>query len=197
MKTIFNWDLIPYALLIVSAGVNIWQRSSINTLQHNIEVIKSDGRLKVGNSYGPIRFVPPEGESQTAAFPRERETIVYFVSAQCGWCKRNHPVFRELVSQTSNRVDYIVLWSAKPAAADLDQYLIKGLVSQGTVTEDTQAAYRLGGTPTTIIISKEGKLIESISGAYSDAARAKLQALLGVQLKEEVRDKNSIAVHRN
>lgn len=182
MRSLLTSQALPYILLCASAAVTLYQRRTINTLTNTIETIKAEGRLKPGKPYGPLSFQSATGAKETLHFPRERPVLAYLVSPTCGWCKKNRPVFMELASKVASSFDVVVLWTDVAGPELLQEYRGTQELRHGVLSAETRSAYRLSGTPSTLLISNSGLLLDSLPGAYSGDTRSKIEALLKVQL---------------
>jgi peroxiredoxin len=95
-------------------------------------------------------------------------TVLYVFRPSCVWCSRNLRNVNALV-QSNSRFRFIGVCLEK---VGLDDYLHQNPLGFPVVvdpSEQTLQAYRLGGTPQTVVISPEGRVLENWLGAYGDS----------------------------
>lgn len=131
----------------------------------------------------PLTGYSVDGRGISVSFGDPRiPTVLYVFSPQCGWCAKNIDNFRSLITQSGARYQIVGLATSRQ---DLAPYLAKeGLklpVFAG-VDSNLVSAYHLGATPTTIVISPDGKVLRVWTGAYRENIRHQIESLLGVHL---------------
>jgi hypothetical protein len=111
-----------------------------------------------------------------------KTTVLYVFSPHCVWCKRNLPNMRALMAAAGKRFDFV------PISLDADGVSAywAGIGARGAVyTEPSTAsrsAYGFGGTPQTIVIGPDGKIVSDWSGAYTGPVLSEVSSTLGVKL---------------
>jgi len=79
----------------------------------------------------------------------------------------------------------ILLVGISLTSQDLKEYLIKEKLSipvYADIKPDVRSAYQLGGTPETIVISRDNKVMRVWRGAYEGALKQEIENFLQVQL---------------
>ena len=125
-----------------------------------------------------VNGVPGTIDYASASVP----TVLYVFTPQCGWCKRNLPDLHALADQAGNKYRLIGL---SLTDRDLKQYIDTQHLDFPVYTHlssATMSAYQLGGTPATIVISPQGKILNSWVGVYGDGIKEKIESSLQVSL---------------
>jgi peroxiredoxin len=179
---VFNVTIIS-TLLFASVVLNIFLARKISVLMTTVEAIKAEGRLKVGTKVPPILGRSVVGTEQTLDYSNvEVPTVLYVFTPQCSWCAKNIDNLRTLIADSGPgyRVVGISL-----TTQGLKEYLEKESLSlpvYADIADSTKAIYRLGGTPTTIIVSPEAKVLKVWNGVYVDGIRQEIETSLKVRL---------------
>ena len=122
--------------------------------------------------------VPGKIDYASASVP----TVLYVFTPQCGWCKRNLPDLHALAGQAGNKYRLIGI---SLTDRDLKQYIATQHLDFPVYThlsDSTMSTYQLGGTPTTIVVSPQGKILNSWVGVYGDDIKGKIESSLNVSL---------------
>ncbi len=171
------------ALLAISALLNVFLARKISHLRVENMRIAADVGLQVGASVPPLKGHAIDGTAmsiQFAAVPAS--TLVYVFSPQCSWCAKNLENFRALIAQANGRFRVVGLATTRLGLAE---YLARERLTLPVLADLDPAvasAYELTGTPTTIVVSPEGKVLRIWSGAYADGIREEIETFLGVHL---------------
>ena len=180
--TTFN-PIIVVSLLLASLFLNIFLARKISRLNAAIEAMKSEERLQVGTRVPPLEGHSVEGTPQRLDYGDVKvPTVLYVFTPQCVWCARNIHNFRALIASSGPRYRIVGISLSKD---NLKQYLERENLALTVFTDLPESArinYRFGGTPTTIVVSPEGKVLRVWMGAYSDPNRDEIERYLGVQL---------------
>jgi len=167
-------------LLSLSVLVNIFLARKVKILS---TPITPAGLLQVGTSVPPIVGQAKDGTEQTLSYDSSQlPTVLYVFSPQCGWCKKNLGNLKVLIdnSGTSYRLVGISLTDQ-----DLKNYIIDNDLQMPVYTnldDSVRAKYRLTGTPMTIVVSPESKVLKVWIGAYRDNIGQEISKYLKVKL---------------
>jgi peroxiredoxin len=109
-------------------------------------------------------------------------TVLYVFTPDCHWCARNLENIKHLAGVTSSKFRFVgVALSDK----DLDSYLMNSNLPfhvYRTLSDDVKIAYSLNSTPTTIVISPEGKVLQYWRGAYSGTMKNEVEQFFQLTL---------------
>jgi hypothetical protein len=129
----------------------------------------------------PLPAKSLSGEARSVEFAGAQPTVLYYFSPNCHWCERNWSNVRTLAAQTRNRYRFIGISTTDQVSA----YLAERDLSFETVTgipESVLRRYGIGGTPRTIVISQQGRVLGDWLGAYSTATQLAVERFFGVSL---------------
>jgi len=174
-------------LLLCSVVVNVLLAHRVSGLRNAIDEMKSEGRLQVGTNVPPIEGQSVDGASQTLNYADASvPTVLYVFTPQCGWCKKNIDNLRMLISNSGSSYRIV---GVSLTRQDLKEYIEKEhlkLPVYTDISEPTKLAYRVGGTPETIVVSPQSKVLKVWLGVYQDEIRQEIDNYLNVHLPGNV-----------
>ncbi|MBZ5601282.1 MAG: redoxin domain-containing protein [Acidobacteriia bacterium] len=174
MRTSLISSLVLCAAL---AAITIHQGRRILDLEAQTDESINAGPLQRGETVPDLRVRDRGGHAKTFVFDgsREKPLLIYVVRPSCVWCARNTDAINSLLAQISVRFETIGLSLDR---SDLDQYLVQHALSLETFTDPSPeivAAYKLGPTPETIVVSPHGIVLRSWTGAFGSTVRPSLE----------------------
>jgi peroxiredoxin len=174
---------IASVLLLASVAVNVIQSYRISTLRSRLEALESEHELRIGSNVPDIIGLTPEGKTQTLHFQdASLPTVLYVFTPQCGWCKKNLPNPHALIDGSGDRYRLVGISLSRQ---DLQEYLAKeklGVPVYTDIKPEVRSAYQMGGTPETIVISPDNKIMRVWHGAYENGVRQEIEKFLQIQL---------------
>jgi peroxiredoxin len=178
-----RWPLsaIPNVLLALSLGANLLLLSSLKRDDDLIERIKTEARLRPGDK-APDLAVRLFDNTEIRPEHLRRPILLYVFSPGCRFCARNLPAVNALSQKLKDRVDVVGL---SLTTSDLMPYLHTHRLSFAVIRDPDPwivAAYRLGGTPESIAISKTGYVENVWMGSYEAEVRDAIQRAYGIDL---------------
>ena len=164
-------------LLMLSVGVNVMQAKRIKTM--------SDARAaavsSVGHQVVPLEGFSSEGAPVRRSVARDVPTVLYYFSPTCIWCDRNWDNIRALDRGAKGRYRVLLVTRVRGVRQYLAERGLKLEVVEG-VSEATVDAYKLNGTPQTLVASIEGIVTHDWRGAFTPRIERKIEELFGVSL---------------
>jgi len=109
-------------------------------------------------------------------------TVLYIFTPPCTWCARNMDNFKTLLEKESAKYRFIGLSLSQEG---LVQYVAKNdlkLPVYSELSPEAEEAYKLAGTPQTIVVSSEGRVLQNWSGAYAGDQQSQVEAFFHVSL---------------
>jgi len=140
--------------------------------------------LPVGSQVEPIKATRLGGHQEVISYQNtsQQPTVLYVFTPPCSWCARNLDNVKALVDKESDQYRFVGLSLSEEGLA---QYTAKNdlhfPVYSGLSTEAKQA-YKLSGTPQTIVVSPEGIVLKNWMGAYVGDQKSQLEAFFHVTL---------------
>ena len=169
--------MLTAALLMLSVGVNVLQARRIKTMVD----ARAAAVSSVGHQVVPLEGFSTEGVPVRRSVARDVPTVVYYFSPTCVWCERNWDNIRALDQGAQGRYRVLLVTRARGVRQYLAERGLNVEVVEG-VSETTVEAYKLNGTPQTIVASIEGIVTHDWRGAFTPRIERKIEGLFGVAL---------------
>jgi hypothetical protein len=163
-------------LLVCSAGLNVMLSRDLR-----------DSRAPVVRSLARNTPVPAltgrtlDGRPITFAFSGELPTVLYYFSAECGWCDRNWNNVNSVRIATRTRYRFIGV-AASDSVPTYMRELDAVLPIVTGVSRETLDAFRFTGTPHTVVVGPDGRVLDSWIGAWQGPQAAAITRFFGVTL---------------
>jgi hypothetical protein len=141
------------------------------------------GGIMAGSVMPPIPVVDAAGRRTEVRFDGDHPTVLYLLSPQCGWCRRNEENIRALALASSHRYRFIGISTLQTTNVVAYQSEAKLPFPLFTVTSLQEAqAHHLVGTPQTAVILSGGSVAASWGGAYDGDTKRALEEYFHVKL---------------
>jgi peroxiredoxin len=145
--------------------------------------VKTEDSLLAGTSLPPIAAKGLDGQPATISYrPDELPTILYVFTPTCGWCTKNLQNIKALAERTKGKYRVIGL---SLSSDKLQDYVTRSDLTfpvYSDLSPGVTIKYRMGGTPQTIVISNEGKLVKEWKGAYMGNTKQEIETQFGLEL---------------
>jgi peroxiredoxin len=139
--------------------------------------------LKIGTTVPPIPAKGLDGQQEVISYQGANQpTVLYVFTPPCSWCARNMDNFKALLDKGSSQYRFIGLSLSEEG---LTEYVRKNdlkLSVYSSLSTGTADAYKLSGTPQTIVVSPEGHVLQNWMGAYVGEQKAQVEAFFHVTL---------------
>jgi hypothetical protein len=176
-----RFQILTVGLLVISVALNVALARRNKDLNVALLSVKAEQSLQIGSSLPPIEAFDLAHHLQVLKYDAMTSPTVFYVfSPQCGWCAKNASNLRLLSERIKGRYRLIGL---SLSSAGLDEYVAQQGMDFPVYTNlspQSVAAYRLGGTPTTIVVSADGKLLREWKGAYMGDSKREIEEYFGV-----------------
>lgn len=171
------------ALFTVSAVLNIALAYKVKSAQRAIEILKAEGRLHSGARVPNIEGKTPDGKPITINFAASgKPTILYVFTPSCHWCQLNLENMLALSRSAEGRYAFVgVSLSPDGVVRYMKEHGIQYPVIT-SVPEPIKAIYKMRGTPTTIIVSTDNKVLNVWNGAYDSRLQTELETYFHTRL---------------
>ena len=179
-------SLATVVLLICSLGLNLLLGLRVSKLNRTVESMRFGNDLRIGTQVPAIEGRVLGARPQDLHFVDSKvPTVIYVFRPDCGWCKRNLDNLRSLVAASGPH--YRIVGLSLPSTASVASYLQMTQLNFPVYTDVAEAsiqAYHLGGTPETIVVSPQSKVLRVWIGAYQGPMLKDIENYLGVPLQE-------------
>jgi hypothetical protein len=168
-----------WTLLIVSLGLNLLQNQRLQGTAHAREQLPLPGtRLPA------IDVVSAGAQEMRLEYNAQSlPTILYYFSPSCGWCERNWNSVSALERATRGRYRFVAVTTAGETARR-DRASRLPVPTYWGLSESQRLAHEFAGTPHTVAVSPDGRVLQSWSGAYVRNVRVDVERYFQVQLPE-------------
>jgi len=169
-------------MLIGSVAINVVLAHRLSQFNSLLGTARVES-LKSGVTVPPLHALDMEGQARTVNYDEvSQPTVLYILTPSCSWCMRNMDNFTQLVAQKKKEYRFIAVSLSKEDLAEYirtNKLMIPVYLSPSS---DIQRAYKLGGTPQTIVVSSEGRVLKNWEGAYVGEQKAQIEAFFHVTL---------------
>lgn len=173
-------------LLLTSAAINVLLAREITGLTAVIHHLKLEGSTawqpQTGQAVPPIQIRRMDGTPVTleSVLIGDKATVIYVFSPSCKWCDRNLENIRGLAETVKEKYHLVGL---SVSDIDLREYVARSGLAFPVYTMMHASETNLSrGTPRTLVVSREGKVIASWFGAYGGDLHKKVQEYFQVSL---------------
>ncbi len=174
-------------LLAGSVCVNVLLMWRVQSLRNRVEYLTQDRLLAVNSSVSAISARDLDGKPFVLDYSKNaKPTLLYIFSPTCGWCRRNLRNLGELLRTTSEKYTAVGVSLTRDG---LGEYVAANSLPMQVIADippSTVMDYRLGGTPQTIVVSREGRVLKNWRGAYGGPVKAEVESFFGVHLPDDV-----------
>jgi peroxiredoxin len=171
------------AVLCVSLMTNIALGMKVVRLNTASGLTAEESRLQLGAELMPLVARDIDGRPVTVTYADAgKPTILYVLPPSCVWCEKNEPNIRFLSDHLSDRYRIIAV---SLSSKGLSAFVRKKNYSFPVYTDLDAAvvqSYKLGGTPTTIVISTANVVMKKWIGEFSGPNRTDVEKYFRVHL---------------
>lgn len=165
------------ALLCVSVILNLVLATQIIRSGRQPRGLTTEARLEAGAAAPAIAAKTLRGEpvSVSPSGGDGLPLIIYVFTPRCVWCARNLDNAKALAAATKGRYNFVALSLADEG---LEEYVARhdiGFTVYRGVSAEARAAYMLGRTPQTIVISPGGRVEKNWVGAYGAETESRIE----------------------
>ncbi|MBV8842030.1 MAG: redoxin domain-containing protein [Bryobacterales bacterium] len=181
-----RWPIIVLSvLLFLSLSINVLQGRRVLSLEDSAANSPGDSTAPPDSTVPPFEVSDLSGVSYPIEYDgRGLPKVLYIFSPSCSWCVRNTNAANSLKAQISTRYEVIGLSLQRDRLPDfLKHHQLDFSVYTG-LSEATRVAYRLGPTPTTIVVAADGTVLKSWTGAYVGATKSLVESYFGIHLPD-------------
>ena len=175
---------VEVALFGILAAIIFSQGKRIQLLQTAVEEVAFGDSLAPGTVLPSFRAVDVSGKEHEINYgaANARPRIFYALTPSCGWCRANHLATNSLARQISARYDIIGLSLSEEGLVAFAKDTEAEFPILKKVPDSIIKAYHLQGTPATIVVSAEGKVIKGWRGAYGVSLQPVIEKFFSVRL---------------
>jgi peroxiredoxin len=177
------FHLLTLILLILSVVLNVALARRARALKDALLLTKSESGLPIGTVLPPIEAADLDHKPQILTYSSDSLPTIYYVfSPQCGWCAKNSRNLQVLAERTKGRYR---LFGLSLSSVALKEFVRDNDIQFPVYTDlaaKSVVAYRLGGTPETLVVSSDGTLLRKWKGAYSGSNKEEIEEYFAITL---------------
>jgi hypothetical protein len=171
------------AALAMSVTLNVLLAHRVRSLTYARSATMAEYQLKVGTAVPPLAVKRLGGQQEVVSYHEvNQSTVLYVFTPPCSWCARNMDNFKMLLRKESGEYRFIGLSLSEDTLAEYVATNDLKLPVYSGLSIDTKAAYKLSGTPQTIVVSPEGRVLQNWMGAYVGDQKSQIEAFFHVTL---------------
>lgn len=180
------------AMLVVSVALNVGLAYKVRglTSAQEAQIAKMQARqLKVGTAVPPltVKHLKNGGDvvRETIGYSEtDRPTVFYVLSPTCGWCAINENSIKQLIAGKGSEYRFIAISLIEEGAAEYEATHGLGVPLYTGISEEARNAYKIGGTPQTIVVSPQGIVVSNWNGAYLGKQKEAIEKFFKVDLPD-------------
>jgi hypothetical protein len=168
-------------------SLNILLARNIQNLKAAVLYLKAE--MGSSREINPGDLVPPIQANDLDGHPVKVDysasslpTIMYIFTPSCSWCTRNLENVKRLVDQTADAYHFVGLSLSADELRDYVSQNNLGFPVYCGVSAETISAYKMGGTPRTLVVSAEGRVLKNWFGAYGGDIKREVEEYFKVTL---------------
>jgi hypothetical protein len=167
---------LPLLLLIPSVILNVALAQKIKSQRYRIAYLSSEGP-QVGAAALPIEVMDLRGTRHVIAYSDSSlPTVLYVFSPSCHWCAQNVSNLKSLGAAVSDKYRFVgISLTTQGLKEHLREVMPDNFLIYTSPSETATVAYRFGGTPETLVVSREGKVIKRWRGAWTGDSKADIE----------------------
>lgn len=186
MRWLSSHSSILTLLLVCSVGLNVLLAKKVRDLAElsRLLQLKMNSPVLVSGSIAP-EFSARETNDRKVFLnfaDSKLPTVIYLFSPDCHWCDRNLNNIRVLADGAHDRFRFVGVSLTKE---DLQSYLAHSKLPFETYhspADEVKIAYGFNSTPSTVVISPAGKILQYWRGAYNDELQREVEEFFSVKL---------------
>lgn len=174
-------DLFLLVLLLGSLALNVYLGWNLERLKGNL--VEDSARLSPGTIIKPVTAVNMDGKPETISYAGESNPTVFYVfSPHCSWCERNTQNINTIANLRGKSYRIVGLSLADDDLTKFVEVQHFGFPVYRGLSQESIQMLGLGGTPQTIVVSREGRVLKNWIGAFSSRTQAEVEQFFDVRL---------------
>jgi len=165
-----------------SLALNVRLGWKLRGLESTVAGLRTPYRLPSGVTLPPIPATDLGGKPAVITYAGYPPTVLYVFAPPCRWCARNLANIQALASARGGTYRFVGL---SLSDTGLREYVAANNLRFPVYTRvapEAIRALRLGGTPHTLVVSSEGKLLKNWVGAYGNDLQREIERYFDVRL---------------
>jgi peroxiredoxin len=182
---LLSFNTVLTLFLVCSVVINVMLARRVAALKQAADDAAQGRRLKPGTPMPPMEVKSLDGSPVTVSYEGSLKTVLYVFSVTCHWCEQNLDNIKALSASAPGRYRLVGISLDRDDAGAVRDYVSKHGLTFPVYYEPSLAtfkSYKLGGTPQTIVISPDSKVMNDWAGAYNAELKPELENFFGISL---------------
>lgn len=183
LRLMWSHGAILTMLLGCSVVLNLFLAREVRKLRNTTTLLAETRKLNLNDVAQPLETVDLRGQPFSISYAESSmPTVLYIFTPDCHWCGRNLENINGLAEQVKNRYRLIGI---SLNGDKLGEYLGQNKINfpvYHSPSDASRLAYDMVATPTTIVVSKEGRVVRIWSGAYGTDRKEEIEHFLNISL---------------
>jgi peroxiredoxin len=183
LRLLWSHGSILTMLVCCSVILNLFLAREVRKLRNTATLLAETRKLNLNDVAQPLETVDLQGRPFSISYADSSlPTVLYIFTPDCHWCARNLENINGLAEQVKDRYRLIGI---SINGDGLGEYLAQNKLNfpvYHSPSDASRLAYDMVATPTTIVISKEGRVVRIWSGAYGTDRKEEIEHFLNIRL---------------
>jgi hypothetical protein len=172
-------------MVIATTALNGVQALSIWHVSRQLNGATALRTLEIGETMPSLVAPSIDGELVTVIpLHPPRPLVLYWMSPDCQWCKRNEFSFRTLASALAPAFDVVAIASVSTGISEFIRETRPPYLLLGPPSPAIAEACQLTMTPMTIVLMSDRQVARVWRGAYKGRIRTEVEQYFGVALPD-------------
>lgn len=185
LGALLSFNTVLTLFLVCSVAINVMLARRVATLKKAADDAAQGSNLKPGTPVSPMEVKSLDGSPASISYAGSLTTVFYVFSVSCHWCEQNLDNIKALSASASGRYRFVGISLDRDDSSAIRDYASKNGLTFPVYYEPslaTRKSYKLGGTPHTIVVSPDGKVVNDWAGAYNAELKPEVENFFGVSL---------------
>lgn len=170
-------------LLLSSVALNVLQARRIAYLKYVDYRLRSETRLRPGNTVPPLEGSTPDGKYISISFGASELPLVIYVFTPASFsCTRNLDSIKTLSRGINGKYRCFGVSLVTDGLAEYVEKNELGFPVLSRLSTQAASAYKFSEAPETLVVSSQGQVLKTWTGAYMYGVKAEVQNYFGVSL---------------
>jgi peroxiredoxin len=175
LRPIDSDHLVLLGLLACSLSLNLYLGFRIRESSQGMHAVSFQGGFAKGDVLKSLEIKDLNGQVRTISLVGEQPTVVYFFRPSCGWCGRNMPSLVSLYSRFGSGFRFVAISLEEAGVKDFVTKHQVEFPAYSALSPNESLSSKVPGVPETILVSRDGVVVERWSGAYIGKTKEQIE----------------------
>lgn len=184
-RALLSFNSVLTLFLVCSVVINVMLSLRVSALKKEADAAAHGQNLKPGTPVPRMEAKSLDGSPASVSYEGALPTVFYVFSVTCHWCEQNLDNIKALSASASGRYRFVGISLDRDDPTVVSDYAAKNGLAFPIYYSPSLAtlkSYKLGGTPHTIVVTPDGKVVNDWAGAYNLETRAEVENFFSVSL---------------